>query len=90
MELTQHETLLIQLLSFLLELSAQHPVQASVLAGLAMLTALVGAASLLVEPLTALTKITPTTRDDELVNRFAKVVRFLVRVLSVIARNPPK
>ena len=90
MDTQPQEALLIQILTYLLGLSAQHPVQASVLAGLAMLTTMVGVASILVEPLTALTKITPTTRDDELVNRFAKVVRFLVRVLSVIARNPPK
>lgn len=84
-----NQDLLVQILTFLFDLSQQYPILARVVAGLAMLTTMVGAASLLVEPLTALTKITPTTRDDELVGRFEKLVRFIVRVLSVIARNPP-
>lgn len=83
-----NQDLLIQILTFLFDLSQQYPTQARVVAGLAMLTTLVGAASLLVEPLTALTKITPTTRDDELVGKFGKLVRFIIRALSVIARNP--
>lgn len=83
-----NQDLLIQILTFLFDLSQQYPIRARIVAGLAMLITLVGVASLLVEPLTALTKITPTTRDDELVGRFGKLVRFLIRALSIIARNP--
>jgi len=84
----QNQDLLIQILVFLYDLSQQYPVKARVAAGVIMLTTIVGAASMLVEPLTALTKITPETGDDELVGRFDRVVRFIVRVLSTIARNP--
>lgn len=82
------QNLLTQILLFMLELSQQYPIRAQVIAGLAMLTAVVGAASLMVEPLTELTNITPSTKDDELVSRFGRLVRFVVRVLSTIARNP--
>lgn len=84
---TANQDLLIQILTFLFDLSQQYPIRARIVAGLAMLATLVGAASMVVEPLTALTKITPTTRDDELVSKFGKLVRFIIRVLSVIARN---
>ena len=79
---------MIQILSVLLTFVQQYPIGAKFVPGVAMLTSIVGVASLLVEPITALTKITPTTKDDEIAGVFGKCVRFAVKFLSFIARNP--
>lgn len=51
--------------------------------------AIIGAASLILQGIAAITKITPSTRDDEIVSRVQEAVLGLQRVLDRIAMNPP-
>lgn len=52
------------------------------------ITSIVGAASLLVKGIGAVTAITPSTKDDEVVNAISRGLATVVKVLDVIAINP--
>lgn len=85
---TAQPDMLVQILLSLLELSRNYPVGSRFLAGVVLWTLAIGAASMLVEHLVALTKIKPDTADHELDSHGGRLARLLVRILSVIARNP--
>jgi len=51
--------------------------------------AIVGAASIIVQGIAALTKITPSTKDDEVVGRVAAGIAKVQRYLDVLALNLP-
>lgn len=52
-------------------------------------TAVVGGASLILQGVAAITKITPSTRDDEIVSKVQAVIVKLQRILDRVALNPP-
>lgn len=51
-------------------------------------TAVVGGASLILQGVAAITKITPSTRDDEIVSKAQSVIVRLQRILDRVALNP--
>ena len=51
-------------------------------------TAVVGGASLILQGVAAITKITPSTRDDEIVSKAQAVIVKLQRILDRVALNP--
>jgi hypothetical protein len=51
-------------------------------------TALVGAASILVRGIGMITAITPSTKDDEVVDTLSRGLAKAVRVLDMVAINP--
>lgn len=51
-------------------------------------TAVVGGASLILQGVAAITKITPSTRDDEIVSKVQAVIVRLQRILDRVALNP--
>ena len=57
---------------------------------LAIVTSVVAAASVIVKGLAMLTKITPTTRDDELIGKAQKGVAYVQRVLGTISMDSSK
>ena len=81
------ETLLIQLLTQLLEIARTHPHTASVISGIGLLTSVVGIASLILEPMAILARSTATDADDKAVTVIGRVVKLLTRVLAVFARD---
>lgn len=50
--------------------------------------AIIGGASLILQGIAAITKITPSTRDDEIVSRVQEVILKLQKVLDRVALNP--
>lgn len=71
-------------------LGIDHPLVAKITAVLVMVTVVVGSASMIVDALERIAKVTPTDKDNLLIGRakrgLAKVVAFLDR----LALNPPK
>lgn len=53
-----------------------------------LIPTIIGAASVLVKSASAVAKITPSTKDDEVVGRVAKGVSKVVAVLDKVALNP--
>ena len=51
-------------------------------------TAVVGGASLILQGVAAITKITPSTRDDEIASKAQAVIVRLQRILDRVALNP--
>lgn len=53
-----------------------------------LIPTVIGAASVLVKTASAVAKVTPSTKDDELVGKGAKMLSKTVAVLDKIALNP--
>ena len=77
-----------QVFGFFVTLSATSPILAKIVAWVMVATTLVGAASLAVEFIVRITKITPSKVDDEYATKLEKAVAWVVVILSTIARNP--
>lgn len=58
--------------------------------GLLYLTAIIGAASLILQGVAKITKITPSTKDDEIVSKVEGWILSLQKILDRVALNPSK
>lgn len=58
--------------------------------GLLYLTAIIGAASLILQGVAKITKITPSTKDDEIVSKVESWILSLQKILDRVALNPNK
>lgn len=83
----QSEPYLLQILSWYITLSYTHPGQASIVAGVALVTCIVGASALLLEPLEYLTNIHRRDKFSEVRSPVCKVVWVLLKTLEVVSRN---
>lgn len=98
-------TMAVAILQWLLDLASMHPVRFSVLFAVMSISGVIGAASILVEPLALLhchyetienleaAKIKTNSRSRKKVvtpplPRWRKTLNFLIKFLSVVARNP--
>jgi len=52
------------------------------------ITAIVGAASLISQAITKITKVTPNTKDDEYAGKIAKAIGYIQYILDRVAANP--
>lgn len=87
MDSTTQDTLLIELLSWLLEMARLHPNLTSVISGVGLITSIVGVASLILEPLAILARNTETDADDRAVSWLGRVIKRAIKILAVVARD---
>lgn len=52
------------------------------------ITAIVGAASLVSQAITKITRVTPNTKDDEYAGKLAKGIGYVQYILDRVAANP--